>query len=186
MIRYAITEGTPSLESCRRWAAARLDYVQLRSKEACAGELAMHARAMVPLLGKTKLLINGRADIALAAGTAGVHLTAHPGELTPSQVGRVFSNTAAPLPVISISCHTIAEVQEATRAGVNLILFGPVFEKRIAADATLPGCGLNTLAEACQMAGSTPVLALGGVIAANTADCLGAGAQGVAGIRLFK
>ncbi len=42
------------------------------------------------MAGKTKLLVNGRPDVAVAAGADGVHLSAQVGELTVEQVQEVF------------------------------------------------------------------------------------------------
>jgi thiamine-phosphate pyrophosphorylase len=87
--------------------------------------------------------------------------------------------------VVSVSCHTLDEVQRAHRAEVDLILFGPVFEKRVEGEVVAPGAGLAGLQAACKVAPGSPVLALGGITVANTPACLAAGAAGIAGIRLF-
>jgi thiamine-phosphate pyrophosphorylase len=186
MIRCAIADSAARPEDAARWSTQRLDYVQLRDKRLPAGELVTLARTLLPHLGATQLLINGRPDVALASGAAGVHLTSAPGELTPAQVREVFSLAQAAPPILSVSCHTLDEVRRAHQAAVDLILFGPVFEKRVARQLIRDGSGLALLREACQAAASTPVLALGGITEDNTADCLEAGAAGIAAIRLFQ
>ncbi len=135
--------------------------------------------------GKTKLLVNGRADVAVAAGADGVHLTSRPGELTAEQVRRVFAAAGRGAPLVSASCHTLEDVRRAVDGGVDLVLSGPVFEKRVAGEVVVAGVGLEALREACTAAAGKPVLALGGVTWENAALCLEAGAAGVAGIRLF-
>ncbi|PYU13386.1 MAG: thiamine phosphate synthase, partial [Acidobacteria bacterium] len=45
--------------------------------------------------------------------------------------------------------------------------------------------GLDRLAEVCN-AVAVPVLAIGGITLENAADCLSAGASGIAAIRLFQ
>jgi thiamine-phosphate pyrophosphorylase len=199
MLRYAITSGKDagsceaSIASTRRWAADGVEYVQLREKQLEAGELVRAAAAMQTSLrelgrelgGRTKLLVNGRADVAVAAGADGVHLTSRAGELTAEQVRRVFAASGSGEPVVSASCHTVAEVRRAVAGRVDLVLFGPVFEKRIAGLVVVAGVGLEALREACKIAGGTPVLALGGVTGESAALCVEAGATGVAGIRLF-
>jgi len=87
--------------------------------------------------------------------------------------------------VISVSCHTLDEVRRAHEARVDLILFGPVFEKRVARQLIQDGSGLKALEAACRAAEGTPVLALGGITLENTSACLAAGAAGIAAIRLF-
>ena len=200
MLRYAITqadrfgEGDAArqaglLADAERWAAEGMDYVQLREKDLLAGDLLTLTRGMVTVFrrhgGRTKLLVNGRADVAVGGGADGVHLTAHPDELTPEQVRRVFALAGVKEPVVSVSAHTLSEVERARDGGADLILFGPVFEKRVGGEVVVEGTGLERLREACVAAGDVPVLALGGVISENACVCLGAGAAGTAGIRLF-
>jgi thiamine-phosphate pyrophosphorylase len=187
VLRYAITGGDYLAGDAERWAAGGVDFVQLRAKTMDAGELASLARQILSGLGdKTRLLVNSRVDVAIATGAAGVHLTAHPDELTPDQVRRVFASSEAGIPVVSISCHTLVDVERARNAGADLILFAPVFEKRVAGDVIVEGVGIEMLRRACEVAGSVKVLALGGVTHENVRQCMDVGAAGVAGIRLFQ
>jgi thiamine-phosphate pyrophosphorylase len=164
--------------------------VQLRAKSLEAGALADLGRRILRDIAKTgsiytKLLINGRADVAVAIGADGVHLTAREGELTPQQVRAVFAHAGRPAPLVSVSCHTLEEVTRARDQRADYILFGPVFEKRVGDEVVQGGAGLEWLREACKIAASVPVLALGGVTEQTIPFCLQAGARGVAGIRLF-
>ncbi len=196
MIRCAITdrrffgaqeaERTAGLTAqAARWAREGLNYIQLREKDLDTATLAALSRNILKEIvgSSTRLLINSRADVALATGAHGIHLTASPDELTPAQICALY--TRPPAPVISISCHSIAEVARARDAAVDLILFGPVFEKEVQGQPIAPGIGLTALQTACAAAGKVPVLALGGVTPGNIADCIAAGAAGIAAIRLF-
>jgi thiamine-phosphate pyrophosphorylase len=216
MLRYAITDRarfkgdeparrTALIAQAARLAAAGVDFLQLRERDLSAADLASLARRLLAVLRADprrpapKLLINSRADIALAAGADGVHLTSSPNELTPPQLRALYAAAGLPEPVISLSCHTLDEVARAASSAPDerptLILFGPVFEKVIAGDRATGksrvdkkiarGSGLDLLRAACAAAVPVPVLALGGVTRANTAATLAAGAAGVAAIRLF-
>ncbi len=200
MLRCAITGGTASgfvnrvqIEQTeaqvRRWTAAGIDFIQLREKNLEPGALLLLAEAAMRILHEThsatKLLINARADIAIAARAHGVHLTAHPDELTPQQIRALYQHAALQSPVVSISCHTTDEIARGRDNGADLILFGPVFEKRMEGQVGVPGVGLDALSVACTVARPVPVLALGGITAANAGQCLDAGATGIAAIRLF-
>jgi thiamine-phosphate pyrophosphorylase len=194
MLRYAITAGegpgTQAAMRARRWATDGVDYVQLREKQMAAGEMVRLAERMLGVFaehgGTTKLLVNGRADVAAAAGADGVHLTSRAGELTAEHVRRVFAAAGKSEPIVSASCHTLDDVGRAVAGGVGLVLYGPVFEKRDASEVVVAGVGLLALQAACMIAGRIPVLALGGVTAENTAACVKAGAAGIAGIRTFE
>jgi thiamine-phosphate pyrophosphorylase len=197
MLRYAITsralfpgdhhrQQAALVEQAARWASAGIDLIQLREKDLPAAWLANLARNLLKTLpATTKLLINSRLDIAIATAAHGVHLTAAPGELTPAQVRQLYAAASLPLPVITVSCHTLAEVARARDHRVDGILFAPVFGKIIAGEIVTPGQGLDELRAACTAAAPTPVYALGGVTLKNAPSCLEAGAIGIAGIRLF-
>jgi thiamine-phosphate pyrophosphorylase len=197
MLRYAITSRTlfpgderqqqaQLIEQTARWASSGIGLIQLREKDLPAADIAVLARRILKNLpATTKLLINSRADIAVAVGAQGVHLTAAPGELTPDQVRHLYVTANLPPPVITVSCHTLAEVAQARDNRVDAILFAPVFGKSVAGQIVSAGQGLDQLRAACTTAAPTPVYALGGITLENAPTCLQAGAAGIAGIRLF-
>ena len=190
-LRPADRRGQQWLNDLRRWSAEGIDFIQLREKTLEAGEVFSLARDAMQLLAtfdpahRPRILINSRADLAVAARTEGVHLTSSPGELFPEQVREVFRASGLPHCTVSISCHSLREVITARERGADLILFGPAFEKRVGEDKIAQGVGVNVLAKACQLGQPTPVLALGGVVPEAIPTCLACGAAGVAGIRLF-
>jgi thiamine-phosphate pyrophosphorylase len=180
------------LREASRWIADGMDLIQLREKDLPAARIAALARqillAITATTSPTRLLINSRPDIAIATGAHGVHLTASPDELTPTQVRSLYALANQPAPIITISCHTLEDVQRARIHHADAILFAPVFEKIIAGPddhGTIPGRGINRLRDACSAASPIPVYALGGVTLENAPSCLAAGAAGIAGIRLF-
>ena len=199
MLRYAITDrqslpGTEKeqqaalVQQAERCAAEGVNYIQLREKDLSASALAALGRRILETLrgAQTKLLINSRADVAVAIAAHGVHLTAGPNALTPGQIRQIYAEAGLDTPIVSISCHSAPEAERARALGADLILFAPVFEKVVAGQLVFPGHGLVGLRAACDAAAPVPVIALGGITRENTNDCLKAGAAGVAGIRLFQ
>ena len=170
-----------------RWASDGVDLIQLREKDLPAAALAALASKILQTIAhsSTRLLINSRPDIAIATGAHGVHLTASPDELTPTQVRDLYTAVNLPAPIITISCHSLEDVRRAHQNKADAILFAPVFEKNVAGQIVTPGQGLDRLRAACTAASSIPVYALGGVTLENARSCLDAGAAGIAGIRLF-
>ena len=200
MLRYAITsralypgdelqQQAALLREARRWIADGIDLVQLREKDLPAAEIAALAReilqAITTAASPTRLLLNSRPDIAIATAAHGVHLTAAPNELTPTQVRNLCAVANRPAPIITISCHTLQDVHRARANQADAIVFAPVFEKIVAGQTVTPGQGLDRLRAACLAAAPVPVYALGGVTFKNAPACLDAGAAGIAGIRLF-
>lgn len=200
MLRCAITDGTASgfvnaaqidaVEiQVRNWATHGVDIIQIREKSLDTGALLEFTEAALRANRETnssaKLLINTRADVAIAAGAHGVHLTSHPDELTPQQVRELFMHAGLHAPIVGVSCHTPSDIARARHNAADFILFGPVFEKRIDGELVTEGVGLEALALACAIAEQVPVLALGGVTEENSGACLAAGAAGIAGIRTF-
>lgn len=200
MLRCAITDGTASTfvnstqierlqKQVSRCAADGIELIQLRERDIDAGDLCSLAEAALSTLRKmkspTKLLINSRADIAIAVHAHGVHLTSQPDELTPQEVRELYMHAGLPAPIVSVSCHTPADIARARHNAADFILFGPVFEKRVDGKLVAAGTGLEALGLACAVAQHVPLLALGGITRENSGACLAAGATGVAGIRLF-
>jgi thiamine-phosphate pyrophosphorylase len=178
------------LDKIAEAARAGIDFIQLREKDFSGRELEKLARAALQAIQRNappggrlrpRLLINSRADVALAIGADGVHLPSH--DLSPAEVRGIWEYAAGKArPVISVSCHSLDEVQNAAQAGVDFAVFAPVFEKKDAPG--VPATGLERLRAACRV--PVPVLALGGVTAANAHACLEVGAAGIAGIRMFQ
>jgi thiamine-phosphate pyrophosphorylase len=177
------------------WARSGVAWIQMREKDLDARAQVALARDLLAVIRQaagspTRLLINSRPDVALAAGADGVHLTSAQDALTPDEVRAIYRAAGVPRPWISIACHTSEAAAAARRAGVDCILFAPVFGKLIrnptGGEQRLPGAGLEKLAAACHAAGPVPVYALGGVTEQNAAECLAAGATGIAAIRLLQ
>ena len=152
--------------------------VQVREKRLSGQALLLAVRNLIdslgPLAGSIPVFVNGRLDIALAVGAAGVHL---PADGPP--VDRVRRAVPAGSLAIGASTHSAAEVRAVCQAGADYVLFGPVFATPSKAGMGAPQ-GIVRLTEAVAMAGGTPLLAVGGVTPENAAACRGAGAWGVA------
>jgi len=166
-------------------ARAGVDYIQLREKDLSPLQferLACEAvRAVRDQSTTTKLLVNSRADVALAAGTDGIHLPA--GEIDASEVRALWMHRSASQPLIGVSAHSTPDVRYAQAHGADFAVLAPIFEK---VQTGTPGIGLEALRTACAEAGGFAVVALGGVTLSNAQACIEAGAAGVAGIRLFQ
>jgi thiamine-phosphate pyrophosphorylase len=190
------------LDKVAEAASNAVDYIQLREKGLPTHELELLALEATQIVREqqlrighqksvTVLLINSRTDVALATHAKGVHLPA--GDISPQDVltawhlNRISDNPSISKPkisppVISVSCHSVAEVNHAQADGAMIAVFAPVFEKKDAPGTT--PVGLESLRDACRA--KIPVLALGGITLANAESCLRAGAAGIAAIRLFQ
>lgn len=170
------------LDKVREAVAAGVDYIQLRERDLNARQLedlgGEVADAVGRNVGKTRLLVNSRTDVALAIAADGVNLRSK--DLSPGDVRRIWRSAgSAADPVVAVSCHSEKEVQTAKLAGADFVVFGPVFGK----DGT-SGSGVMALQQVC--AHGIAVLALGGVTTENAKSCVAHGASGIAGIRLFQ
>lgn len=152
--------------------------VQLREKGLSARLLFELAAAAVKITRKssTRILVNDRADVALAAGADGVHLRAN--SLSPLIIRENFPKDF----IIGVSTHSLREAEGAAGQGATFVLFGPVFET----PGKAPPQGIEKLAEVCGGLKPFPVIALGGIDATNYEKVLAAGASGIAGIRFLN
>ena len=156
------------------------NWIQIREKDLAARdlyELVQQAMALAAPTG-TKVLVNSRFDVALAAGADGAHLPA--GSPPPS----AWRSLTPPGFLIGVSCHTLPDVLGAQREGADYAVFGPVFAPRSHASDLAPR-GVEGLRRAAR-AVKIPVLALGGIDEHSADACIDAGAAGIAAISLFQ
>jgi thiamine-phosphate pyrophosphorylase len=148
--------------------------VQLREKD-------LDGRAVLQLATELKtvcnryrvpLLVNGRVDVAMAAGADGVHLPSD--GISPADARKLMG----PSKLIGVSAHNVAEIARAEALGADFAVFGPVFAP-ISKGAYGAPCGEQGLTAACSAA-SMPVFALGGITAERITEIDGSGAAGAA------
>ncbi|WP_081866025.1 thiamine phosphate synthase [Blastococcus sp. URHD0036] len=163
-----LTDRTQSRASLPETVGAAVDAgaraVVLREKDLPLEERARLAEALAALLAPVGgLLVWAGADGS--SGRPAVHLSAR--DLLP----------APPPALVGRSCHDAAEVAAAAAEGCDWVFVSPVH-----ATASKPGHGpaLGAAGLARLVPGAPPVYALGGVTPADAADCLRAGATGIA------
>jgi len=162
-----------TVESC---LAAGLKAVQLREKDMAVRDLLGLARALRDSTRRhgARLLINDRADVALAVRADGVQRA---GTSLPVSALRAIGPSGF---LVGASVHAVDEARAAAADGADFVLFGPVYDtpsKRRYG----PPQGLAAL-EQVTAAVDTPVFAVGGVTPARVAEVVRAGAAGVAAI----
>ena len=183
---YLITKGEATapnfgeksreiLDIIRVAVEEKVSLVQLREKNLPARllfELTNEAAA-ITRVSSTRLLVNDRADIAVAAKADGVHLAAN--SIPSSVIRRHFPKNL----IIGVSTHTNEEAINASANRADFVVFGPVFATP---DKGEPQ-GTAKLSEVCKALLPFPVLALGGIDESNVQSVLEAGASGFAAIR---
>jgi thiamine-phosphate pyrophosphorylase len=180
VILYAITDGTAGKDEPRwivgvkRILSRGVHFLQIRERDLSARRLADLTRSLLALPNPagTKILVNDRADVAIACGAHGVHL--RDGSVSPETFAR-------PGFTVSVSCHGISDLNRT--GGADLILLAPIFAPLSKTDAR-PSLGPEAVGEASHIS-RIPVLALGGITQKNAPACIAAGAAGIAGISYF-
>lgn len=148
--------------------------VQLRLKDADARTQVEVARALIAALPAcVPLLMNDRADLAIAAGAAGVHVG--PEDLPAAAVRRILGADR----IVGVSVGNDAEALQASDA--DYVGIGPVYATASKDDAggAIGVTELERLALLC----ARPAVGIGGIDATNAAAVIAAGACGVAVIR---
>ncbi len=162
-------------------AEAGVSMIQIREKALPANMCAELTRNVLNAVRPhgTLCFVNERFDIAMACSADGVHLTS--GSIPLDLVREVVPHSFG----IGVSTHTTDEVTLARTNGADFAIFGPVFETP-SKSAEIGWKGIAGLEEACAAANGMPVLGIGGMDRANLKEVIGAGASGIAGIRLFS
>lgn len=149
--------------------------IQLRDKTASPAEFFESAVEVIDYarpLG-VKIVINDRADIALATGADGVHLGQD--DLPPRKARELLGGEA----IIGFSTHTLDQAVEALELPVDYIAFGPIFPTgtKENPDAVV---GLENLKDVRRTLKAKPLVAIGGITAENVASVIAAGANSAA------
>jgi thiamine-phosphate pyrophosphorylase len=150
--------------------------VQLRLKEAGAGEFLRLAREARRLCGgqKTLFFVNDRPDIARLAEADGLHLGQD--DLPLAEARKIVG----PKMIIGLSTHSDAEIDQSQ--GADYIGFGPIYATSSKPGARLPPPhGIDGLRKAVQRS-KIPVVAIGGITSKTARDVYAAGARCVASI----
>ncbi len=160
---------------------AKVSMIQIREKQLPAKlvfELALQA-VKISQNSNTKILVNDRADIALAAKADGVHLTSN--SISAKIIRQNFPKDF----IIGVSAHTIAEVAQAKSDEANFATFSPIFQTASKERYGAPQ-GIEKLSEVVKSVKDFKIIALGGIDETNFAASFLVGANGIAGIRLFN
>lgn len=170
---HAIVED---LETARVAAECGATVVQWRLKGVPTAEVVERGRSPRSLCARhgVTFVVNDDVEAALLLGADGVHLGREDeGADRAREQGLLLGLSAS-------------SVDEATAAegAADYIGAGPVWATPSKADAD-PAIGLDGLGEICRQV-SVPVVAIGGIDASNAADCIRAGAAGVAVMRASR
>jgi thiamine-phosphate pyrophosphorylase len=162
-------------------------WIQIREKDLSAKPLLALARKAVEIARSSapiaRIFVNDRLDVALAANSAGIHLSRESMPIGAAVQWCQDGNAPSDFR-FGASCHGVEEAKLAESLGADYVFWGPVFdtpEKRKFGEPQ----GIGRLAEVCHHV-SIPVIAIGGINEENAEECLRAGAAGVAAIRLFQ
>jgi thiamine-phosphate pyrophosphorylase len=174
---YVVTGARPDLgEFLDSILGAGVDVVQLREKEAEAGDLLRWAetfRAAAERHGAL-FVVNDRPDVAFALDADGVHLGQN--DLPPRVAREILGNDA----IIGLSAHSPAQ-WDAAAPEADYLCIGPVWET-----PTKPGrpaAGLDAVRHAAASGKRRPWFAIGGITEENLSEVLDAGAPRIVVVR---
>lgn len=187
-ITYLITEGKLTAENFDGNKQKILDLIKAATENKISliqiREKKLPAKLVFELISKavkirknspTKLLVNDRADIALAAKADGVHLTEK--SISAEIIRRNFPSNF----MVGVSTHSIESAENAKKQGADFITFSPIF----ASPGKPEPKGLEKLKEVCERLNPFPVIALGGIDETNCREVLRI-ADGFAAIRFLS
>ena len=183
--RSRLSAGADSIDRLVDLVAAAgragIDLVQVRERDLGARALtALVARCVEALEGtSTKVVVNDRADVAVAARGDGVHLRS---DSIAAPAVRPLLHEGA---LIGRSVHSVAETAAIAGAGgVDYYVFGSVYQSASKAPGH-PLAGLDEFSAAARAAAGNPMFAIGGMTVERAAEVARRGAAGIAAIGLF-
>lgn len=177
---YPITDrrlsGLSHAEQMERLCEGGARLVQLREKLLSPREFYREAEAAVRAARRwgARVIINDRADVALASGADGVHLGQD--DLPPGAARALLGEGA----IIGFSTHNPGQAAEAARMPVNYVAIGPIFQTA-SKEKPDPVVGLEGLRRVRESLGEAlPLVAIGGITRGRARAVIETGAASVA------
>jgi thiamine-phosphate pyrophosphorylase len=172
------------LEKVKAAANAGVDWIQIREKQLSGRELSDLVREAVRVApASCRVVVNDRLDVACAVGATGVHLTEQ--SISVADARKFVRERGLPASfLVGASTHSLDSARSAADSGADYLIFGPVFATPSKVGYGAPQ-GIERLAAVCRSV-TIPVLAIGGITPENAGECRGAGAAGLAAIRLYQ
>ncbi|MGD0470573.1 MAG: thiamine phosphate synthase [Terriglobales bacterium] len=176
---YAILDTSHLPDAAEMFAAAEeltaagITLLQYRNKRGNARQMLDEARDLRARLGAgTKLIMNDRADLCLAAGFDGLHVGQD--DLLPDSARRIIG----PARWLGVSTHNPEQLAEADKTTADYLAIGPIFATTSKANPD-PVVGLEGVRRARELT-RKPLVAIGGITRANARSVIEAGADAVA------
>lgn len=161
----------------RAYVAGGARLLQLRAKTLPARDFLSLATTLTADLAAegARLIVNDRADLALLAGAAGVHVGQD--DLAAIDVRRLVGPDA----IVGLSTHTADQIAAALDLPIDYLAIGPVYGTRTK-DTGYDAVGLAMVGAAARRAHAAgcPVVAIGGIRLANAREVWEAGADSLA------
>jgi thiamine-phosphate pyrophosphorylase len=171
--RAQFTDMKVLCDATEQLRAAGVTLVQYRNKAGNARQMLEEARALKQRVGSsTKLIMNDRADLCLAAEFDGVHVGQE--DLSPEGARRVIG----PKFWLGVSTHNPDQLGAADSTSADYLAIGPIFAtfSKVNPD---PIVGLDGVRRARALT-RKPLVAIGGITRGNARSVIDAGADSVA------
>ena len=169
-----LARGRSQIDIALAAVAGGATMIQLREKDLATRAFIAEARALRDRLAPlgVPLIINDRADVALAVDADGLHVGQ---DDMPYATARAL---LGPGKVIGLSITALDQLDAGDARAADYLGIGPIFAQATKADAAAP-LGLDGLSAARRLT-DRPLMAIGGIHAGNAGDLRRAGADGLA------
>jgi len=167
--------GWTPLDLARAYLDGGARFLQIRAKRLASGPFLELCDGIVGMAVPytASVIVNDRADLAVMARAAGVHVGQE--DLLPQEARRLIG----PSGIVGVSTHTVAQLAAAVREPISYLAVGPVFGTATK-DTGYSAVGLELVSMAARLAGAIPVVAIGGITIDTAESVLDAGATSVA------
>ena len=174
-VGVAARAGWTPLDLARAYLDGGARLLQIRAKQLASAPFLELCDGLVRLAMPyhASVIVNDRADLAAMAKAAGVHVGQD--DLAPDEARHLVG----PDRIVGFSTHTIPQIEAAIREPISYLAVGPIFGTTTK-ETGYSAVGLALVSTAARLAGSIPVVAIGGITIDTAESVLQAGAASVA------